>query len=125
MSNNVKFSSQQEAVPSKNHAQKKISLNSKNIPAGNSKAYKSFRGKITKVQVNKQPLEVINENDVNQGNVKQTNLKQKLTKMKSMDKVNNPNHSRHLSAFNMEGKSKNSKNAVKNKKLSSLNLQHY
>ena len=124
MSNNVKFSSQQEAMPSKNHAQKKISLNSKNIPAGNSKACKSFRGKIEKVQVNKQPLEVINENDVNQGNVKQTNLKQKLTKMKSMDKVNNPNHSRHLSAFNMEGKSKNSKNEVKNKKLSSLNLEN-
>ncbi len=95
MSNNVKFLSQQEAVPNKNHPQKKTSLNSKNIPAGNSKACKSFRGKVEKIQATKQPLGVINENDVNQGNVKQSNPKQKLTKMKSLDKVNNSNHSRH------------------------------
>ena len=100
MSNNVKFLNQQEAVPTKNHAQKKLS--SKNIPLCGSKANKSFRGKMDKTQTNKQPLGVVNENDVNVGNIKQTNPKQKLTKMKSMDKVNNSSHSSHLSSFNMD-----------------------
>ena len=123
MSNNVKFLNQQEVVTIKNHPQKK---SSKNIPVGASKPSKSFRGKIDKNQTNKQPLGVVNENDVNQCNIKQSNLKQKLTKMKSMDKVNNPNHTRHLSAFNMETKSKNNQNENKNvnKKVSSLNLEN-
>jgi len=123
MSNNVKFLNQQEAVTIKNHPQKK---SSKNVPVGASKPSKSFRGKIDKNQTNKQPLGVVNENDVNQCNIKQSNPKQKLNKMKSMDKVNNPNHTRHLSAFNMETKSKNNKNENKNvnKKASSLNLEN-
>ena len=126
MSNNVKFLNQQEALPTKNHGQKKIALNSKNIPSCGSKPCKSFRGKIEKGQTNNQPLEVINENDVNQGNIKQNISKQKLSKMKSMDKVNNSNHSRHLSAFTMEKNAKNStKNENKiNKKVSSLNLEN-
>ena len=123
MSNNVKFLNQQEAVPTKNHAQKKLS--SKNIPLCGSKANKSFRGKMDKTQTNKQPLGVVNENDVNVGNIKQTNPKQKLTKMKSMDKVNNSSHSSHLSSFNMDKNVKNNKNENKiNKKLSSLNLEN-
>ena len=126
MSNNVKFINPQEAAPLKNHVQKKFSLISKNIPGGASKANKSFRGKIDKNKESKQPLGVVNENDVNQGNIKPTNQKNKLTKMKSMDKVNNQNHSRQLSAFNMEKNSKNSKNETKtiNKKVSSLNLEN-
>ena len=45
--------------------------------------------------------------------------------MKSMDKVNNQNHSRHLSAFNVDSKSKNTKNDIKiNSKVSSLNLEN-
>jgi hypothetical protein len=123
MSNNVKFLNQQEAVPTKNHAQKKLS--SKNIPLCGSKANKSFRGKMDKTQTNKQPLGVVNENDVNVGNIKHTNPKQKLTKMKSMDKVNNSSHSSHLSSFNMDKNVKNNKNENKiNKKLSSLNLEN-
>ena len=123
MSNNVKFLNQQEAVPTKNHAQKKLS--SKNIPLCGSKANKSFRGKMDKTQTNKQPLGVVNENDVNVGNIKQTNPKQKLTKMKSMDKVNNSSHSSHLSSFNMDKNVKNNKNENKlSKKLSSLNLEN-
>ena len=122
MSNNVKFINPQEAAPLKNHVQKKIS---KNIPGGASKGNKSFRGKIDKIKDSKQPLGVINENDVNQGNIKPTNQKNKLTKMKSMDKVNNQNHSRQLSAFSMEKSSKNSKNETKtiNKKVSSKSIK--
>ena len=120
MSNNVKFINPQEAAPLKNHVQKKIT---KNIPGGASKGNKSFRGKIDKNKDSKQPLGVINENDVNQGNIKPTNQKNKLTKMKSMDKVNNQNHSRQLSSFSIE---KNTKNETKttNKKVSSLNLEN-
>ena len=123
MSNNVKFINPQEAAPLKNHVQKKIS---KNIPGGVSKGHKSFRGKIDKNKDTKQPLGVINENDVNQGNIKPTNQKNKLTKMKSMDKVNNQNHSRQLSAFSVEKNSKNIKNETKtiSKKVSSLNLEN-
>jgi cyclin B len=126
MSNNVKFINPQEAAPLKNHIQKKVSLNSKNIPGGATKANKSFRGKIDKNKDSKQPLGVNNENDANQGNIKPTNQKNKLTKMKSMDKVNNQNHSRQLSAFTMEKNSKNTKNETKivNKKVSSLNLEN-
>ena len=123
MSNNVKFINPQEAAPLKNHVQKKIT---KNIPGGASKGNKSFRGKIDKNKDSKQPLGVINENDVNQGNIKPTNQKNKLTKMKSMDKVNNQNHSRQLSAFSVEKNSKNTKNETKtiSKKVSSLNLEN-
>jgi cyclin B len=123
MSNNVKFINPQEAAPLKNHVQKKIT---KNIPGGASKGNKSFRGKIDKNKDSKQPLGVINENDVNQGNIKPTNQKNKLTKMKSMDKVNNQNHSRQLSAFSVEKNSKNIKNETKtiSKKVSSLNLEN-
>ena len=123
MSNNVKFINPQEAAPLKNHVQKKIT---KNIPGGASKGNKSFRGKIDKIKDSKQPLGVINENDVNQGNIKPTNQKNKLTKMKSMDKVNNQNHSRQLSAFSVEKNSKNTKNETKtiSKKVSSLNLEN-
>ena len=110
MSNNVKFINQQEVALLKNHVQKRISLNSKNIPGGASKANKSFRGKIDKNKDSKQPLGVINENDVNQGNIKPTNQKNKLTKMKSMDKINNQNQSKQISIFNMEKNSKNIKN---------------
>ena len=123
MSNNVKFINPQEAAPLKNHVQKKIT---KNIPGGASKGNKSFRGKIDKNKDSKQPLGVINENDVNQGNIKPTNQKNKLTKMKSMDKVNNQSHSRQLSAFSVEKNSKNTKNETKtiSKKVSSLNLEN-
>ena len=107
MFNNVKFINPQGADPLKNHIQKKVSHNSKNIPGGANKANKSFRGKIDKHKDSKQPLGVINENDANQGNIKPTNQKNKLTKMKSMDKVNNQNLSRQLSAFNMDKNSKN------------------
>ena len=123
MSNNVKLLNQEEVVTTKNPAQKKHS--SKNIPFCGGKQSKSFRGKIDKKYKNKQPLEVINENDVNQGNIKQNNTKQKITKMKSIDKTNITTHSRHSSAFNMDKNVKNNKNENKtNKKLSSLNLEN-
>jgi len=123
MSNNVKFLNQLEAVSTKNHAQKKLS--SKNIPVCGLKANKSFRGKMEKTQTNKQPFGVVNENDVNVGNIKQSIPKQKLIKMKSMDKVNNPSHSRHSSAFNVDKNIKNNKNENKiSQKLSSLNLEN-
>ena len=125
MSNNVKFLNQQEAIPTKKHHEKKMSLNSKNIPVCAGKISKSFRGKVEKTQTNKQPLEVINENDVNQGNIKHNISKKKLNKMKSLDKTSNSSHSRHLSAFSMDKNSKNNKNENKvNKKVSSLNLEN-
>ena len=105
MSNNVKFLNQHETIYIKNSIQKKLSLNSKMIPVNNSKAHKSFRGKIEKTKNSLHTLEVINENDMNKGNIKSIK-KNKLVKMKSMDKVNNilPNHSRHLSAYNINKK---------------------
>ena len=105
MSNNVKFLNQHETIYIKNSIQKKLSLNSKMIPVNNSKAHKSFRGKIEKNKNSVHTLEVINENDMNKGNIKSIK-KNKLVKMKSMDKVNNilPNHSRHLSAYNINKK---------------------
>ena len=105
MSNNVKFINQHETIYIKNSIQKKLSLNSKMIPVNNSKAHKSFRGKIEKNKNSLHTLEVINENDMNKGNIKSIK-KNKLVKMKSMDKVNNilPNHSRHLSAYNINKK---------------------
>ncbi len=99
MSTNVKYLNQQEAVPSKNCILKKLSLNSKAIPINNQKPSRSFRGRIEKSKNQKQPLVIINENDINQGNVKAKNVKQhKLMKMKSMDKPNNslPIHSLSL-----------------------------
>ena len=109
MSTNVKYLNQQDAFPSKNIIQKKMTFNNKIIPVNNKT--KSFRGKVEKIKAHKQPLGVINENDVNQGNIKSKNIKyHKLVKMKSMDATNNstlPNHSRHLSAFNMEKQNSN------------------
>ena len=111
MSTNVKFLNQQEAVPSKNNLLKKANQNSKNIPLAGTKPSKSFRAKLEKTLTNKQPLGVVNENDVNQCNVKPKNLKHKLTKMKSMDKVNCNNHNNnHLSEFSLDKKTKNNKN---------------
>ena len=138
MSTNVKYLNQQDVRP-KNCIQKKLSLNSKIIPVNNPKGSKSFRGRIEKTKNQKQPLGVINENDINQGNVKPKNVKQhKLVKMKSMDKTSNstlPVHSRHLSAFNIDNKSINktfyntNKNQSKNNQKippvpSSLNLEN-
>ena len=138
MSTNVKYLNQQDVRP-KNYIQKKLSLNSKIIPVNNPKGSKSFRGRIEKTKNQKQPLGVINENDINQGNVKPKNVKQhKLVKMKSMDKTSNstlPVHSRHLSAFNIDNKSINktfyntNKNQAKNNQKippvpSSLNLEN-
>ena len=138
MSTNVKYLNQQD-VRSKNCIQKKLSLNSKIIPVNNPKGSKSFRGRIEKTKNQKQPLGVINENDINQGNVKPKNVKQhKLVKMKSMDKTSNstlPIHSRHLSAFNIDNKNINktfyntNKNQAKNNQKvppvpSSLNLEN-
>ena len=85
MSNNVKFINPQEAAPLKNHVQKKIT---KNIPGGASKGNKSFRGKIDKNKDSKQPLGVINENDVNQGNIKPKNRKKIEKWKKKIKKVN-------------------------------------
>jgi len=118
MSTNVKYLNQQEAVPSKNCILKKLSLNSKAIPINNQKPSRSFRGRIEKSKNQKQPLVIINENDINQGNVKAKNVKQhKLMKMKSMDKPNNslPIHSRHLSAYSMNNKNISLNNNNKNK----------
>ena len=105
MSNNVKFVNHPDRISSKNCIPKKMSLNTKMIPVNNQKPYKSFRGKIEKGKNYKQPLGIINENDINQGNIK-SKKKHKLVKMKSLDRTNNihPTHSRHLSAFNMEKK---------------------
>ena len=126
MSNNVKFLNKQEAILNKNHVQKKSSINIKNIPEAPSKTTKNFRENNEKNLANKQPLGIVNENDINQGNVKPTNQKHKLIKKKSLDKINKQNHSKHLSSFNIENKSKNSKNENKNisKKISSLNLEN-
>ena len=85
MSNNVKFLNQHETIYIKNSIQKKLSLNSKMIPVNNSKAHKSFRGKIEKTKNSLHTLEVINENDMNKGNIKSIK-KNKLVKMKSMIK---------------------------------------
>ena len=138
MSTNVKYLNQQDVRP-KNYIQKKLSLNSKIIPVNNPKGSKSFRGRVEKTKNQKQPLGVINENDINQGNVKPKNVKQhKLVKMKSMDKSSNstlPIHSRHLSAFNIDNKSINktfyntNKNQAKSNQKnppvpSSLNLEN-
>ena len=110
MSNNVKFLNQQEYIVStRNYQQKKLS--SKNIPINNLKMSKSFRGKIEKVKKNKQPLGVINENDMNLGNVKTKIMKQhKIKKIKSFEKINNNNlqiHTRHLSSFKIDKKNNN------------------
>jgi len=129
MSTNVKYLNQQDAVPSKNFLQKKMSNNNKMIPVNNKMASKSFRGKVEKIKSHKQPLGIINENDVNQGNIKTKNAKcHKLIKMKSMDKANVntlPNHSRHLSAFNMEKQNLNMTLSTKIiPKNTSLNLEN-
>ena len=137
MSTNVKYNNQQDGIPHKNCIQKKLSLNSKMIPVNNPKGSKSFRGKIEKTKTHKQPLGVINENDINQVNVKPKNNKpNKLVKMKSMDKTSStlPVHTRHLSAFNMDNKNinktfynsnKKSKNNQQTSKItSSLNLEN-
>ena len=137
MSTNVKYNNQQEGIPHKNYIQKKLSLNSKMIPVNNPKGSKSFRGKIEKTKTHKQPLGIVNENDINQVNVKPKNNKpNKLVKMKSLDKTSStlPVHSRHLSAFNMDNKNitktlyssnkKSKNNQQKSKVTSSFNLEN-
>jgi len=123
MSNNVKYVNQQDVIPSKNLPHKKLCLNNSKMIPVNKMSSKSFRGKIEKSKNHKQPLVIINENDVNQGNIKSKNIKcHKLAKMKSMDRPSNtiPTHSRHLSAFNMEKQNINmslkshSKNKINN-----------
>ena len=109
MSTNVKFLNLQEAAPSKNNHQKKTNQNSKNIPFAGTKPSKSFRAKLEKTLTNKQSLGIINENDANQCNVKQKNLRHKLTKLKSMDKVNCANLNSNLSEFCLDKKSKKKK----------------
>ena len=79
MSTNVKFLNQKDTGSSKNCLHKKFNLNSKAIPS------KSFRQKIEKSKNTKQPLGVINENDINQGNVKSKNSKEsQIKKIKTM-----------------------------------------
>ena len=70
MSTNVKYLNQKETNSSKNCLQKKFGVNSKAIPS------KSFRQKNEKIKNIKQPLDVINENDINQINVKPKNSKE-------------------------------------------------
>ena len=74
MSTNVKFLNQKDTGSSKNVLQKKFGLNAKAIPS------KSYRQKIEKSKNTKQPLGVINENDINQGNVKAKNIKESQIK---------------------------------------------
>ena len=123
MSTNVKFLNQKDTGSSKNCLQKKFNLNSKAIPS------KSFRQKIDKSKNTKQPLGVINENDINQGNVKSKNSKEsQIKKIKTManTRSNNTNtHFHRLSSFNVDTeKSNESINNTKTSASSSLNLEN-
>ena len=122
MSANDKYLNQQEDTSKKNCPQKKGNLDIKNIPE--TKPSNSFLGKIDKTQTNKMTLGVVNENDVNLCNVKYKNLKLKLNKMKSVDKSTASIHSRHLSSFIIESKSKSKKRKIEYKKISSFNLEN-
>lgn len=123
MSTNVKFLNQKDTGSSKNCLHKKFNLNSKAIPS------KSFRQKIEKSKNTKQPLGVINENDINQGNVKSKNSKEsQIKKIKTManTRSNNTNtHFHRLSSFNVDSeKSNESINNTKTSASSSLNLEN-
>ena len=124
MSTNVKYLNQKDAGSSKNCVQKKFGLNSKAIPS------KSFRQKIEKTKNSKQPLGVINENDINQCNAKAKNLKEsqiKKTKTlvnKSTNNNTNVAHFHRLSSFNIDNESSNSNSSSKSSASSSLNLEN-
>ena len=124
MSTNVKYLNQKDAGSSKNCVQKKFGLNSKAIPS------KSFRQKIEKTKNSKQPLGVINENDINQCNAKSKNLKEsqiKKTKTlvnKSTNNNTNVAHFHRLSSFNIDNESSNSNSSSKSSASSSLNLEN-
>ena len=125
MSTNVKFLNQKDTNSSKNCLQKKFGLNTKAIPS------KSFRQKIEKSKNTKQPLGVINENDINQANVKAKNIKEsqiKKTKTlvnKSTNSNTNNAHFHRLSSFNMDNdKEKNEIITSSPKANSSLNLEN-
>ena len=123
MSTNVKFLNHKDTGSSQNCIHKKFNLNSKAIPS------KSFRQKIDKSKNTKQPLGVINENDINQGNVKSKNSKEsQIKKIKTManTRSNNTNtHFHRLSSFNVDTeKSNESINNTKTSASSSLNLEN-
>ena len=125
MSTNVKFLNQKDTNSSKNCLQKKFGLNTKAIPS------KSFRQKIEKSKNTKQPLGVINENDINQANVKAKNIKEsQIKKTKTLvNKSTNSNinnaHFHRLSSFNMDNdKEKNEIITSSPKANSSLNLEN-
>ena len=118
MSVNVKFLNQQEVTSARNFIQKKI----KNNQVPMSKSIKPQFRKVEKVQLNnKQPLSIINENDVNQNNTKQNNQKPKIIKMKSSEKLNSLTQSHRLSNANIEN---NKIKKTESKKSSSLNLEN-
>ena len=124
MSTNVKYLNQKDAGSSKNCLQKKFGVNSKAIPS------KSFRQKIEKTKNAKQPLGVINENDINQCNVKSKNSKEsQIKKTKTVTNRNNNansnnNHFHRLSSFNMDNDNSSSNNSSKVSTSSSLNLEN-
>ena len=127
MSTNVKFLNQKDTNSSKNCLQKKFGLNTKAIPS------KSFRQKIEKSKNTKQPLGVINENDINQANVKAKNIKEsqiKKTKTlvnKSTNANTNNAHFHRLSSFNMDNDKEKNEIITSSPKVSSnssLNLEN-
>ena len=126
MSTNVKYLNQKDAGSSKNNLQKKFAGNSKAIPS------KSFRNKVDKTKNAKQPLGVINENDINQCNVKpkkESQIKKTKTLVNKNPNANtnnnNNNHFHRLSSFNMDNDSmNNSSSSSKASTSSSLNLEN-
>ena len=125
MSTNVKFLNPKEVGSSKNCLQKKFGPNSKAIPS------KSFRQKMDKSKNSKQPLGVINENDINQVNVKSKNAKEKESQIKKTKTLANKNsnnnsnnaHFHRLSSFNMDNEI-SSNISTKALNSSSLNLDN-
>ena len=125
MSTNVKFLNPKEVGSSKNCLQKKFGPNSKAIPS------KSFRQKMDKSKNSKQPLGVINENDINQVNVKPKNAKEKESQIKKTKTLANKNsnnnsnnaHFHRLSSFNMDNEI-SSNISTKALNSSSLNLDN-
>ena len=93
-------------------------------------ARKSKKQKIEKTKNSKQPLGVINENDINQCNAKSKNLKEsqiKKTKTlvnKSTNNNTNVAHFHRLSSFNIDNESSNSNSSSKSSASSSLNLEN-
>jgi len=126
MSTNVKYLNQKEVGSSKNLVQKKFGPNSKAIPS------KSFRNKNDKTKNPKQPLGVINENDINQCNVKskkESQIKKTKTLVNKNSNASNSNstnnHFHRLSSFNMDNDSVNNSNtSTKVSTSSSLNLEN-